>query len=131
MSWSLGVVWAANAKSELSPFFYIPFFIVLSAFMGSFLIFQGYVAPRALNRWANEQGFKLVQKATVGLLKRSAIRASNIQVVYSIVIIDGSGKTYSGLAKLGAYWLPNLSIDGCPIEVYWDKTKDESGWPEL
>ena len=125
------MIWAANGTNGFSPYLAIPFFIVWCALMGSFLISHAYVAPRALNQWANEQGFKLIQKTGVGPFRRLAVGASNAQILYSIIIIDGSGATRSGLAKIGAYWWPSLSTAGCPIEVYWDGAKADRGWREV
>jgi hypothetical protein len=116
-------MWAANPKQDFPPWVAIPFFVVWCWVMGSF-VFSGWrIVPRALDRWANEQGYKIVQKTAAGLFKRAAVGASNCQVVYTIVVEDGKGTTRSGLVKIGDYWWPSLSLDRCPIEVRWDETR--------
>jgi hypothetical protein len=121
-------MWAAQAKTPLSPFFYVPFFLLWFSFMSSFLTFYCHIAPKVLKRWADERGYKLVSQRQPWLIKRASVGASSVQSVYEIVIIDRSGKTRSGLIKLGSYWWPRFSSANCPIEVYWDDGRDDDDW---
>jgi hypothetical protein len=116
-------MWAADPKQQFPPWVGIPFFIVWCWLMGSFLYSYWRVVPRALDRWAKEQGFKVIRKSPGGPFKMMAMGASSSQVVYSIVVVDAKGATRSGLVKIGDYWWFSLSLDRCPIEVRWDETR--------
>ena len=123
-------MWAAGGKPEIPPYIAILFFLFVIAILASYWIFQQYVAPKALGRWADEQGFKIRRMTLAGPFKRMAIRASHMQVVYRVVMLDQKGSAYSGLAKLGHYYWPASSPDRCPIEVYWDEITGPDPWDD-
>jgi hypothetical protein len=124
-------MWAVQEKAGAPLWFSLLIFLLWCAVMGSYLTFVCHVAPRALKRWAMEHRYKIVQKRQAWLIKRAFVAASNVQMVYEVVIIDEFGKTRSGLIKIGTYWWPKLSVVNCPVEVYLDNSKKPDGWLEL
>jgi hypothetical protein len=53
---------------EVNPLFLLLFFIAWAAMMGSYFYFALHVAPSALRRWAEEQGYQIVKKRIAGPL---------------------------------------------------------------
>ena len=124
-------MWAALNARDFAQCLFIPFLILFYSFSYFQSFFDSIVAPDALSKWAQERGIKLVSRGRAGLRKRLVARASLSQAVYTIVVQDAADHRQVGLAKLGGFWWPSLSVDACPIEVWWEKQKNPDDWPEF
>ncbi len=123
-------MWMAQPKPESSLFVVILAILFVTAILVS-LVRASYLSSKALNRWADEHGYKIIQKRGAGPFKHLSVGASSTQMVYDVIILDQNGSTLSGLIKLGHYSRLNLSSVSCPIEVYLDYAKKPDRYPEL
>jgi hypothetical protein len=96
------------------------FLIAWMAVMGAYLYFARCVAPAAVQNWAKEQGYQIINKRNAGPLERWSYARGSGHQIYRLVILDINGHTRSGLARVGIpYWFC-LSSDRCPVEARWD-----------
>ena len=110
----------------MHPLFPILFFMVWAMLMGSFLYFSWHVAPSALRRWAAEHDYQIIERKKAGIFDWFFCAKGSGHWVYRIVVLDNTGETRRGLARIGeAYW-PCLSSSRCPVEVRWDSL-DKAG----
>jgi hypothetical protein len=104
----------------------ILFFIAWSAVTGSYLYFALHVAPLSLARWAEQYGYRIIEKRLAGPLDWFSCAKGSGHQVYRVVVIDEDGQTRSGLAQVGTpYWFC-LSSSRCPVVLQWDTTTDQS-----
>jgi hypothetical protein len=98
----------------------IIFFIVWTAMMVAAVYCWWHVAPTALQRWAEERGYRIFDRTTVGPPAWFFYAKGSGQRVYRIVVVDEAWQTQSGLVRVGKpYWFC-LSPTRCPVEVLWD-----------
>jgi hypothetical protein len=70
----------------------IVFMTVWLACMGSLFYFSRHVAPAALQRWADEEGYRVIQRKNAGLFAWWSFAKGNSHWVYRIVLVDKVGQ---------------------------------------
>ena len=118
----------AQAKPEVSLWAALGFFVFVISFLSIYFRFARVIAPKAFDRWASENDFKVIQRKEAGIIKRFTARVSSTQMLYEIVVQNGSGKQQSGLVIVGLYWLPSLSVERCTVEARWNKFAVPEDW---
>ena len=95
------------------------FFIVWATVMGSYLYFALHVAPSALKRWAEEQGYQILERRNAGPIDWWSYSEGSGHHIYRVVLLDEEGQARRGLVRVGTpYWFC-LSVSHCPVEVRW------------
>ena len=91
------------------------------------LRFLWHVVPKAFDRWASDQGYKIIRKRRTGPLRASWRHLThNIagSPQYDFTIEDREGCRRSGWAIVGSWWWPGtFSVERCPVQVFWDEVE--------
>jgi hypothetical protein len=98
---------------------FLGFFLWLFLMSFSFYFFF-HVAPSALRRWADEQGYRILRRRTAGPVKRMRVGVSNGHQVYDVTVVDKTGQERRGLVRLGYPFWFCLSVDRCPVAARWN-----------
>jgi hypothetical protein len=98
-----------------------PIWIAAMAHMAYFFL---HIAPCALRRWAEEEGFQVIQRKEPTIRDRLSLvwergfkRLSG--PVYRVLVRDKSGWTREGLVLVGSHNSYAFSVSRCPVEVRW------------
>jgi hypothetical protein len=120
-----GTVWAAPVTTfEVNPVVLVLFLTLWSGVMGMYLHFWWRVAPAALRRWADAEGYQIVERRRAGLLDWFSFAAGSGHHVFQVVVRDREGREHQGLVRVGTpYWFCT-SASRCPVEVRWGQVKD-------
>jgi hypothetical protein len=101
-------------------------FAVWFALMFSSPRFVRFLAPAAVRRWADEQGYSIVRRRQAGPLTLLwlAVRAGPAQMLYWVDVQDKLGHLQEGVLQVGHRDFPSLVLSRCRVEVVrWeDKT---------
>ncbi len=118
-------MWAGPfAAINGNPFLVVAFFILWSVMMGTYLHFWWRVAPAALRRWADAEGYQIVERKAGGLFDWFTFAGSNVHHIYRIVARDREGQEHRGLFRVGKpHWFC-MSASRCPVEVRWGEFPD-------
>lgn len=114
----------------VSPLFGVLFFAVWLAVMGSFLYFRSHVAPSALHRWAQEEGYRIIEQKTAGPFEWYSFARGSGHWVYRVAVQDNDGQILRGLVRVGTPCWFRLDVSRCPVEARWDSgagKKEASG----
>jgi hypothetical protein len=108
--------------------FLILVFPLWLAMMGTFLYFFVHVAPSALKRWADGEGYEIIQRKNPGrrdwrFLGSSSGRERVYGRVYRVILRDKIGQTREALVRVGSRAWYGVSVSRCPVEVRWDGAK--------
>ncbi|WP_435005112.1 hypothetical protein P12x_003004 [Tundrisphaera lichenicola] len=122
--------WLTTMDYYVSPILDIT---IVITFISAAIYSGRRVIPEAIDRWAMDHGYKILESKDAGFLKRMSFSATACQWVQIIVVQDRNGARRSGMLKVGDHWFPSLSVEQCPIEVEWDEGDEgkSSDWPEL
>jgi hypothetical protein len=120
-------VWdAPNIIVDLKPIAIIGFLVIWSVLMGSHLYFLWRVAPQALRRWAETEGYQIVERKRAGMFDwvsfakgRHSFAKDSAHRIYRVVVRDEAGLTRSGLARVGKPHWYSTSASQCPVEIRW------------
>jgi hypothetical protein len=84
--------------------------------------FWHVIAPAALSKWAEEQGFR-IERMSVQVLPFGPYVwfAGPFRLVYRVTVSDQDFHKLSGWVRLGTTLWPCMSVETCPIEVQWDR----------
>jgi hypothetical protein len=117
-------MWAANNVTGLEVCFALcfalPFLTVWLIVMGNYVNFRWNTGPSALERWAKENGFRIVRRE-----RRTYFRgpffwgSSNCQIVYRVEVHGPDAVAKAGWVRIGGYWWPSADR----IEVRWDEPR--------
>lgn len=106
---------AINANSIA----FLLFFALWLLMMGTYLHFAWRVAPAALRRWAEAEGYEVIERKQAGPFDWFTFAGGSGHHVYRVVVRDRDGHEHSGLVRLGTpYWFCS-SASRCPVEVRW------------
>ena len=120
------MVWAAQHISEtLFTLASFAFFAVWILLTGSFICFSCRVAPAALKRWAESEGFQIIKRNKAGMFGWYSFPYGTGHWVYRIVVEDKTGRQRGGLVRVGNPYTFCLSVNRRPAAVRWDKTPDD------
>jgi hypothetical protein len=113
-------VWvAAVATFDANPVFLVGFLAVWAVVMGSYLHFCLRVAPAAFRRWADAEGYQIVERKQASIFDWFSFAAGSGHHVYRVVLRDREGRDHEGLVRVGSpYWFC-ASARRCPVEVRW------------
>jgi hypothetical protein len=125
-------VWdALNINPDLKLFAIIGFVAIWSVLMGSYLYFLWHVAPLALRRWAEAEGFQIIERKRSGMFDwvsfakgRHSFAKDSGYRIYRVVVRDKAGLTRSGLARVGKPHWYSMSASQCPVEIRWGEATD-------
>jgi hypothetical protein len=114
-------VWAVqNTPAHVNTLALLAFFAAWCAIMGSFTYFSWRVAPAALTRWAESEGYQIIKRKKAGMFDWFRFAKGSGHWIYRIVVMDKTGRSRSGLVRVGnPYWIC-LSVNRCPAEARWD-----------
>jgi hypothetical protein len=109
----------------LGPFVFCPLWLVG---MGTFAYFFVHVAPLALQRWADEEGYQIIQRKNPGFLDWRFLASSSGRKriygrIYRVIVRDKIGQSREGLILVGSSWWYSVSVSRCRAEVRWDRAK--------
>ena len=118
-------MWAALvATINTNPFFLVVFLTLWSVGMGIYLHFCVRVAPVALRRWADAEGYQIVEQNRAGIFDWFSVASGSGHYVYRVVVRDHEGQEHQGLIRVGTpYWFCTSS-SRCPVEVQWGEGVD-------
>lgn len=118
-------MWAAEvARIHVHPVLIVVFFAVWSAMMGTYLHFSLRVAPDALRRWADAQGYQFVERKRAGVFDWYSTASGSGQHVYRVVVRDREGRERRGLVVVGTPYWWCTSSSRCPVEARWGAEVD-------
>jgi hypothetical protein len=101
--------------------FVLPFLVIWGSVFGSHLLFYWSIAPAALSRWAEANGYRIEQQKAPFLFQGPyAWNAGSFRRVYRVSVRDSNWHLKRGWVRLGQSWWPCLSVEECPIAVQWD-----------
>ncbi len=87
--------------------------------------FYRSVAPAAMSRWAEGNGYRIEQQRTpLFFAGPYAWNARVFNLVYRVTVRDRDWHLKRGWVRLGRIWWPSPSVEECPIEVRWDRQPD-------
>jgi hypothetical protein len=120
-------VWdAPNIIVDLKPMAIIGFLVIWSVLMGSYLYFLWRVAPLALRRWAETEGYQIVERKRAGMFDwvsfakgRHSFAKDSGHRIYRVVVRNEAGLTRRGLARVGKPHWYSMSASQCPVEIRW------------
>lgn len=78
--------------------------------------FTWHVAPAAVRRWAEEEGYRLVSMRSLWLIRLS-MTVSKTQNAYRVVVRDKGGSCRELTLIVGQFLWPCSSVDRCPVVV--------------
>lgn len=88
------------------------------------LHFWLHVAPAALCRWADTEGYEIVERKRAGIFDWCSFSAGSGHHVFRVVVRDREGREHQGLVRVGTpYWFCT-SASRCPVEVRWGQVTD-------
>jgi len=120
-------MWAAVDDAGLLCCFIIPFVVVWGTMMAWYLRFFWYAAPKALERWAKEGGYRIVREERRTFLRGPFFwTSSSNQVIYRIEVQHRDGDAKRGWVRIGGVWWPSSDR----IEVRWDEPRPAPPDPE-
>ena len=96
--------------------------------MGTFVYFFVHVAPSALRRWADEEGYQIIERKNPGFLDLRYLASSCGRKricgrVYRVIVRDKMVQSREGLVVVGSSGWYSVSVSRCPVEVRWDRVK--------
>lgn len=110
------LLWA-QANRGGSICFILPFMAFWTCVMICWFKYYYYTVPELLERWAAENGLRIIKKERRDFFKGPFFWTSNNnQSVYRLDVEDAKGRPKSGWARVGSYWLPF----GKKVEIRWD-----------
>jgi hypothetical protein len=121
--------WMLSDPNEWVGLFFLIFvFPLWSAGMGTFVYFWVHVAPSALQRWADDEGYQIIRRQNPRLKDwRSLVSISNNERVYGwvyrVIVRDKMGRSREGLVLVGGPGWYRISVRRCPVVVQWDGAK--------
>src|SRR4051812_23582631 len=126
-----------DVDTGLECCFLVPFLTVWLLIMASFLKFYWLDLPQALERWAQEEGHRIIRKELRTWFRGPFSRNTrNTQLVYRLELHDRDGLARTAWIRIGNQWW--YSTDH--IEVRWDDARlsgpdggsgDSPGSPEM
>jgi hypothetical protein len=126
---------ASNPSPWVGVFFLIVVLPLWLAGMGTLAYFWVYVAPSALQRWADVEGYQIIQRGNPTyhdwrafmLDWRALVSNSGHKRVYGrtyrIIVQDKLGLFREGLALVGVPVWYCVSVRRCAVRVRWDEAK--------
>jgi hypothetical protein len=94
--------------------FIVWLFIMVSAFH-----FNSHVAPNALRRWADSEGYRILRRREAGLVDWFRHANNSAYRLYRVTLLEKSGREGEALVRLGSpHWF-SRSVERCPIDVRW------------
>jgi hypothetical protein len=97
--------------------------------MGRFLYFFAHVAPSALERWADGEGYQIIERKNPRFRDWRSM-ASNFGPervygkFYRVIVRDKMGQSREGLVLVGGPgWWYTISVRRCAAKVRWDGAK--------
>jgi hypothetical protein len=119
-------VWAGqdSLSDVMALAMMVAILVLWLAMVGLFFRFRWHVAPSALQRWAEVEGYRIVEQERAGIFDwLSFAKGNSSWVIYRVVVLDETGQVRSGLARVGSPYGPCLSPSRCPVEARWDSTR--------
>lgn len=111
---------ALVATHHASPAYIVGFLILWSLVMGTYLHFRLRVAPAALRRWADAEGYKIVAQKWPGPFDWFSVASGSGQHVFRVVVRDREGQERRGLIAVGTPEWFCTSSSRCPVIAQWD-----------
>jgi hypothetical protein len=102
--------------SVASSVFGFAFFLLVLGGIGLHARFNWYVAPTAVRRWAESEGYRIVSMRNLWWIRLS-MTVSNSQNAYRVVVQDNGGSSRELTLVVGSFFWPCLSVDRCPVIV--------------
>lgn len=109
---------------QVNPLFLVVFLTLWSVVMGTYLHFRMRVAPAALRRWADEQGYQIVEQKRAGFFDWLSVAKGSGHHVYRVVVRDRDGQEHPGLIRVGTPCWFCTSSSRCPVEAAWGAGAD-------
>lgn len=109
-------------------FFLFVWFPLWLAVMGRCLYFFAHVAPSALERWADGEGYQIIERKNPRFRDWRSM-ASNFGPervygkFYRVIVRDKMGQSREGLVLLGGPGWCTSSVRRCGVKVLWDGAK--------
>jgi hypothetical protein len=110
---------------NMGLFFLFVVFPIWFVMMGTYLHFCWRGAPSAVRRWADAEGYHVVERKLAGIFDSFSFGGGSGHHVYRIVVRDYEGQEYRGLLRIGISWFCP-SVSRCPVEVRWAKAKADT-----
>ena len=87
--------------------------------------FYGFVLPRTLRAWAEENGYVYERKRQRPYFfgnpfPRESPNSGDLRAIFHISVRDKTGRVRKGWLRLGNRKWFALSVSRCPVEVRWD-----------
>jgi hypothetical protein len=101
--------------------FVVPLLVVWACVSISQMRFYWAIAPAALSRWAEENGYRIEQQRAPILFEGPYAWDAGPRRVYRISVRDRGWHLKHGWVRLGRSWWPCLSVGECPVTVEWDR----------
>src|SRR5262249_36014289 len=98
-----------------------------SVVMGTYLHFCLRVAPAALRRWADAEGYQIIEQKRAGIFDWFSVATGSGHYIYRVAVRDREGQEHQGLIRDGTpYWFCTSS-SRCPVEARWGAGVDPVG----
>jgi hypothetical protein len=96
--------------------------------MGTFVYFWMHVAPLAVERWADNEDYQIIQRKNPGFHDWRSLASNSgperfYRRVYRVVVQEKKGQIREGLVLIGGSGWYRTSVRRCPLEVRWDGAK--------
>lgn len=92
------------------------------AFSASYHHFQWRVAPAAVERWAEENGFVLIKQDGAPGWGPWYSEVFNFLRFYRVLLEDESGQFHEACLKVGRRLQYVVSVSRCPVVVRWEQS---------
>ena len=112
----------ARCRIGIMGCFVLPFLVVWACVFVPSMLFCWSVAPAALSRWAEENGYRIERQKMLLLFGGTYAWNSGVYgIVYRVTVRDRDWHQRRGWVRLGRNWWPCLSVEECPVAVEWDR----------
>lgn len=108
-------------------FLFVVFPLWLSG-MGTFVFFWVHVAPSALQRWADAEGYQIIRRKNPRLRDEWSLISNSghsriYGFAYRVIVRDKAGQMQEGLVVVGGPGWYCISVRRCPVKVRWEGAK--------
>ena len=119
---------SSDSNQWVGLFFLVFVFPLWLAGIGTFVYFWVHVAPSALQRWADDEGYQIVRRKNPGLHDWRSLASNSgperdYRRVYRVIVRDKMGESREGLVLVGGPRWYRITVRRCPVEVRWDGHK--------
>jgi hypothetical protein len=127
--------WMASEPNQWVGLLFLIFvFPLWLSGMVTFVYFFVHVAPSAIRRWVDDEGYEMIQRTSprfgdLRSLASDGRRKRFYGTVYRVTVRDRMGQNREGLVLVGGSSWFSISVSRCPVKVRWDGVKTFSQAP--